>query len=566
MRRSKPCQGLSISLIFMMLALTIQDVAAQRRARGSSASRGSVRYAGKTSSQGSHQTQTRRGSLDTNTSVDGNKTNRETSAEGRYGRSAEGSSTVEREDDKVKWEREVETDSGHTRTVEGELEYGEKIEREATTTNRYGDEVKREQKLENKGGYLEYEGKTETSWGREVEVEGVAGRDYWGRPVAYGTVDTKHYGNYGVARGPYGGRMVTTLPSNYRPVTYYGRPYYTHGGLYYGRYMYRGAWIYHPAYPPYGVYYNEVPVGAIALLVAGATYYYAKSSYYKQTTSQGEVKYEVVQAPSGAQVASLPTGTATITIANTRYSYYNNIFYRKAQQGGKTSYVVVDRPPGLTVVDSLPADFDPLPVEEVTFFMANGVFYLPYFDGKKEVYLVVDQPPQAAQMLASAAASPASAPVSSSFSQSSAPARTSTLTVAAGTVLRVRMANELSTSRQQAGDPFTAYLDSDLLVNGRVVATRGGQVYGRVSKSRAGVEIVLSLTEVSLNYRLAPVITNEVTVDARRSQSLSSSAGADINSVLGGGSGTQGAIQVPAQSVLEFRLQQPLSIELEDGA
>ena len=125
------------------------------------------------------------------------------------------------------------------------------------------------------------------------------------------------------------------------------------------------------------------------------------------------------------------------------------------------------------------------------------------------------------------------------------------------------MANELSTSRQQAGDPFTAYLDSDLLVNGRIVPTRGGQVYGRVSKSRSGVELVLSLTEVSLNYRLAPVITNEVTVDARRSQSLSSSTGTDISSVLGGGSGSQGAIRVPAQSVLEFRLQQPLSIELE---
>ena len=35
----------------------------------------------------------------------------------------------------------------------------------------------------------------------------------------------------------------------YRPVHYYGRPYYTYGGLYYGRYMYRGAWVYHPAYP-----------------------------------------------------------------------------------------------------------------------------------------------------------------------------------------------------------------------------------------------------------------------------------------------------------------------------
>lgn len=563
MRRSKPFQGLTISLICTMLTLMVQDVTAQRQARGTS-SRGSVRYAGKTSSEGSHQTQTRRGSLDTDTSVDGNKTNRETSAEGRYGRGAEGSSTVEREDDGVKWEREVETDSGHTRTVEGELEYGEKIERETTTTNRYGDEVKREQKLENKGGYLEYEGKTETSWGREVEVEGVAGRDYYGRPVAYGTVDTKHYGNYGVARGPYGGRMVTTLPNYYRPVHYHGRPYYSYGGLYYGRYMYHGAWVYHPAYPPYGVYYNEVPVGAIALLVAGTAYYVSKSTYYKQTSSQGEVKYEVVQAPSGAQVDSLPTGTATITIANARYYYYNSTFYRKAQQGGKTSYVVVDRPAGLTVVDSLPADFDPLPVEEETFFMANGVFYLPYFDGKKEVYLVVDQPPQAAQMLASAAASPAGTNASS-FAPQPAPATASTLTVTAGTVLRVRMANELSTSRQQAGDPFSAYLDSDLLVDGRIVATRAGQVYGRVSKSRPGVEMVLSLTEVSLNYRLAPVITNEVTVDARRSQSLSSSTGADINSVLGGGSGGQGAIQVPAQSVLEFRLQQPLSIELEDS-
>ena len=85
MARSKRFQSLTLSLIFMMLALTIQDVAAQRYARGT-ASRGSVRYAGKTSSSGSHQTQTRRGSLDTNTSVDGNKTHRETSAEGRYGR------------------------------------------------------------------------------------------------------------------------------------------------------------------------------------------------------------------------------------------------------------------------------------------------------------------------------------------------------------------------------------------------------------------------------------------------------------------------------------------------
>ena len=128
----------------------------------------------------------------------------------------------------------------------------------------------------------------------------------------------------------------------------------------------------------------------------------------------------------------------------------------------------------LTRVDSLPADFDPLPVDEVTFFMGNGVFYLPYFDGKKEVYLVVDRPPQARQMLASAGASQTALSSASSFSRLSTPVATSNLTVAAGTVLRVRMANELSTARQQPGDPFTAYLDSDLLVNGRIVAARGG--------------------------------------------------------------------------------------------
>ena len=551
----------SLTLIFLILSIDLMQAQRGRR----TAARGSVRYAGKTSSEGTHRTQTRRGNLETRTNVEGNKTTRQTTAEGRYGRSAQGSSTVERKGDKIEYEREVTTDRGATRSIEGEIEAGKGIEREATTRGRYGEEIKREQELERKSGYWEYEGKTKTSWGQEAKVEGIAGRDYWGRPVAYGTVDTKYRGDWGVVRGPYGGRMVTTLPNHYRPVTYYGRPYYTYGGLYYGRYHYGGAWIFHPAYPPYGVYYDDVPVGAITLLVAGAAYYYAKSTYYKQTSSQGEVKYEVVAAPSGAQLDSLPTGRATITIANARYYYYNNTFYRKAQQGGKTSYVVIDRPAGLTLVDSLPADFAPLPVEQVTFFFGNNVHYLPYFDGKKEVYLVVDAPPQATQMLASATQSQGVAPPPSTQPP---PPRTSssTLTVTAGTVLRVRLANELSTDRQQAGDPFSAYLDSDVVVNGRIVATRGGGVYGRVSKSRPGVEMVLSLTEVNLNFSLAPVVSDSLTIDARRAQSLSSAAGVDLSSVLGGNTAGQNAIRIPAQTVLEFRIQQPLSIRLEEGS
>lgn len=548
-------------LVLLFFLLSSEFLAAQRTRR--SAARGSVRYAGKTSSEGTHRTDTRRGTLETRTNVDGNKTTRQTSADGRYGRSAQGSSTVERKDDKIEYEREVTTNKGVTRNIEGEIEAGEGIEREATTRGRYGEEIEREQELERKSGYWEYEGKTKTSWGQEAKVEGVAGRDYWGRPVAYGTIDTKYRGDWGVVRGPYGGRMVTTLPNYYRPVNYYGRPYYTYGGLYYGRYHYGGSWIFFPSYPPYGVYYDDVPVGAITLLVAGATYYFAKSSYYQKTSSQGEVKYEVVEAPSGAKVDSLPAGTATITIANARYYYYNNTFYRKTQQGSQTSYVVVDRPPGLTIVGSLPTDFTPLPVEEVTFFLANNTYYLPYFDGKKEVYLVVDTPPRAAQMLASASQSSGVAPAPSNRLPLSR-TTSSTLTAAAGTVLRVRLANDLSASRQQAGEPFTAYLDSNVIVDGRILAAKGGKVYGRVERSSPGIEMVLTLTEVSLNSRLVSLVSNKVLIDSTLAQALSTAAGVQLSTVLGGNMARQDAVSIPAQTVLTFQIEQPISISLEE--
>jgi hypothetical protein len=79
----------------------------------------------------------------------------------------------------------------------------------------------------------------------------------------------------------------------------------------------------------------------------------------------------------------------------------------------------------------------------------------------------------------------------------------SELTVAPGTYLTVRVNDQLSSDRNQAGDPFSATLMQPLVVDGVVVAQRGQMVYGRVAeaqKARPNIpsRLGLELTELTL--------------------------------------------------------------------
>ncbi len=57
------------------------------------------------------------------------------------------------------------------------------------------------------------------------------------------------------------------------------------------------------------------------------------------------------------------------------------------------------------------------------------------------------------------------------------------VTIADGTMLRVRLGETLSTKRNRVGDTFAGTLDQELVVDGFVIAERGSRVEGRVSQS-----------------------------------------------------------------------------------
>ena len=245
-------------------------------------------------------------------------------------------------------------------------------------------------------------------------------------------------------------------------------------------------------HPPWGCYYSTVPVGAIALTVAGMAMLYSDGTYYKTTYVEGATQYQVVAPPAGATLpagTTLPADKTAITISGVTYYLYGNTFYKRVVTNGQESFVVVTKPAGLVAVKALPSDFEPMQAGSTVYFRSKGRYYAAYLDPSgEESYLVVDPPAGAVPAVpgepgaapkAAAAAAPASAPA--------AKPKAVTLTVQPNTPLTVRVATEVNSGTAQAGQRFQGNLDADLVAaDGGVVATRGTRVYGRVVAAKAG--------------------------------------------------------------------------------
>ncbi len=96
-----------------------------------------------------------------------------------------------------------------------------------------------------------------------------------------------------------------------------------------------------------------------------------------------------------------------------------------------------------------------------------------------------DPEPQAApqpapQEVAAAAPPPARAPDPPPPPVEKVPEPPHTVTIAAGTLVSVRLNDKLTTQKNQTGDVFSATLDQPLVVDGFVIAERGARVDGRV--------------------------------------------------------------------------------------
>jgi hypothetical protein len=166
------------------------------------------------------------------------------------------------------------------------------------------------------------------------------------------------------------------------------------------------------------------------------------------------------------------------------------------------------------------------------------------------------------------------------------------VTVPAGTRILIRTIDPIDSSKQKTGYRFTATLETDLQAEDTVVAPRGTTVYGHLAQaSSAGrmsgsSQLTLELTDIVINGAATPLLTSTYTLKGKgegkktaRKVVGGAGLGALIGGIAGGGAGAAigvlaGAaggtavaaskkgeqLQIPSESLLEFRLEQPVSL------
>jgi hypothetical protein len=174
-----------------------------------------------------------------------------------------------------------------------------------------------------------------------------------------------------------------------------------------------------------------------------------------------------------------------------------------------------------------------------------------------------------------------------------------TLTLPAGTVIRVRTDEWLSSERNFPGDAFSVVLDQPIVVDGWVVARRGQSETGRVSvvkksgygggTSQLGVqlneftmvdgqrvsvqsELVQTSAGGPSNGQKAAVIGTTTGIGAAIGAAADGGPGAAIGAAAGAVAGAIGVQStrgrptvIPPESVLSFRLDSPVTISTERG-
>ncbi len=173
-----------------------------------------------------------------------------------------------------------------------------------------------------------------------------------------------------------------------------------------------------------------------------------------------------------------------------------------------------------------------------------------------------------------------------------------TLTLPAGTIVRVRVDEWISSDRNVTGDSFSAVLDQPIVVGGWVVARRGQAQTGRVSTvkkgghgggaSQLGVDIpeltLVDGQQLPLQTQLfqtsagtshaqdAAVVGTTTGIGAVIGALAGRGTGAAIGAGIGATAGIIGVMSTPGrptvispETVLSFRLQEPVTISTENS-
>jgi outer membrane lipoprotein SlyB len=173
---------------------------------------------------------------------------------------------------------------------------------------------------------------------------------------------------------------------------------------------------------------------------------------------------------------------------------------------------------------------------------------------------------------------------------------TKRVTVPAGTRILIRTIDSLDSSKQKSGYRFTASLETNLQAEDMVVAPRGSTVYGHLAEASSSgrfsgsSQLTLELTDIVINGTAYPLLTSTFEVKGKGEGKKTAGKvvggtglGALIGGIAGGGTGAAiGALagaaggtaiagskkgeqlQIPSESLLEFRLEQPVSLPVAE--
>lgn len=205
-------------------------------------------------------------------------------------------------------------------------------------------------------------------------------------------------------------------------------------------------------------------------------------------------------------------------------------------------------------------------------------------------------PPEPITQTPSRDVTPQGPGIQSSERSSTQPNKSSspTVTLPVGTPVTIRTSTQIDTDRNRVGDTFDASLDEALLSGNQVIAPRGATVKGRISYAKESgklsgqAQLMLELTELVANGKSYMLRTSDYSeVGASRGNRTAATVGgtaalgAIIGAIAGGGKGaavgaaTGGAVgtgvqvmtkgqtlKIPAETIIEFRLQSPLTIDV----
>jgi hypothetical protein len=190
-----------------------------------------------------------------------------------------------------------------------------------------------------------------------------------------------------------------------------------------------------------------------------------------------------------------------------------------------------------------------------------------------------------------ACSKPAQDPTASPAAPAPRPPRTFTL--ASGKVLAVQTSYALSTNTQAAGEKFQATLAEPIVEGDWVVAKEGAEVEGLVVVSDKGgkvqgrAELEVTITAITLTDNQRVPVTTALAVSQAKSGkkkdagtlAITTGVGLAIGAIAGGGKGAAigaaaggaggtalvlgtrgGPAQIPARTVLHFRVTKPVEI------